>query len=132
MPGVLVSQYSPVKGRSVPFSRSTWNCMGVRSRLHSASLFWTRASLGLLIASNLPRSAKRQTRRGGPPAPDAAQEGACRLVGDRGEGREAAGGAGVVLVRRGLVSQLLGTRYQGAPRTGEPQRGAPPEHRRSG
>src|SRR5207245_11590562 len=38
-PGVLVSQYSPVKGRSVPFSRSTWYWVGVRSRFQSVSVF---------------------------------------------------------------------------------------------
>ena len=55
-----MSQYSPVKGRSVPFSRSTWYWVGVRSRFHSSALFWTSL---FFIASNLPRLGKRQTNR---------------------------------------------------------------------
>ena len=36
-PSVLVSLYSPVKGRSVPACRRTWYSAGVRRRRHSAS-----------------------------------------------------------------------------------------------
>src|SRR5438045_7816362 len=41
MPGRCSCSYSPEKGRSVAFSRSTAYCIGVSSRRHSASLFST-------------------------------------------------------------------------------------------
>src|SRR5919204_1703578 len=41
VPGSKTWSYSPEKGASVPFSRRTWNCSGVSSARHSASVFWT-------------------------------------------------------------------------------------------
>src|SRR5207248_10106993 len=40
-PGSLLWAYSPVKARSVPFSRRTWYCAGVSSARHSASDLFT-------------------------------------------------------------------------------------------
>ena len=40
MPSSWLSTSAPVKARSVPFSRMTWNCSGVRSSRHSASVLW--------------------------------------------------------------------------------------------
>jgi len=37
VPFAWLFQVSPVKARSVPFSRRTWYCCGVRSFFHSSS-----------------------------------------------------------------------------------------------
>src|SRR2546423_4525211 len=47
-PGSNTWSYSPLNGRSVPLSRRTWNCSGVRSRRHSASVFLTFAGTYVL------------------------------------------------------------------------------------
>src|SRR6185437_14433225 len=41
IPSSWLSSKAPVKARSVPFSRMIWNCSGVSSSRHSASVFWT-------------------------------------------------------------------------------------------
>ena len=49
VPGVFSSAYSPVKGRSVAFSRRTAYCSGVSSARHSASLFVTLPLLAIRL-----------------------------------------------------------------------------------
>src|SRR5919197_4696791 len=56
MPGSNTWSYSPLNGRSVPFSRRTRNCSGVRSRRHSASVFLTFAGTSFLSFSVSPFS----------------------------------------------------------------------------
>src|SRR6266480_1639655 len=65
-PSECSSQYAPVKGRSVPFSRSTWYCSGVSSWRHCSSLF----VILLLIGPPRPRS-PRATAHAAPAFPDA-------------------------------------------------------------
>ncbi len=43
VPFAWLSQFGPVNARSVPFFRVTWNCSGVRSFFHSASVLTTRS-----------------------------------------------------------------------------------------
>src|SRR5450755_3641081 len=49
-PGVVTPSYSPVKGRSVPFSRSTRYCSGVNSLRHSSSVFLIFSVMFILVA----------------------------------------------------------------------------------
>lgn len=50
-PGSCASQYSPVKGRSVPFFLVMWNSSGVNSFFHSSSdLSTLRSGAGLFFA----------------------------------------------------------------------------------
>src|SRR4051794_21616034 len=46
MPGVLVSQYLPVKARSVPFRRRTWYCSGESRARHCSSSLVTSSGMG--------------------------------------------------------------------------------------
>src|ERR1017187_5009669 len=47
-PGVVTPSYSPVNGRSVPFSRRTRYCSGVSSLRHSSSVFLIISVIGIL------------------------------------------------------------------------------------
>src|SRR5450631_4321288 len=49
-PGVVTPSYSPVNGRSVPFSRSTRYCSGVNSLRHSSSVFLIFSVMFILVA----------------------------------------------------------------------------------
>src|SRR5438132_11602487 len=67
VPFSFVLSYSPVNGRSVPFSRVTWYCSGVSSRFHSSSVFRTfsmNASQGGAILSVRPDRAHRDRPEG--------------------------------------------------------------------
>src|SRR4051812_11857856 len=54
LPSSLVSVYSPVNGRSVPFWRRIWYCSGVSSRFHSCSVL--RIFSGIRIRYANPKS----------------------------------------------------------------------------
>src|SRR5829696_2507432 len=47
MPGVLASQYLPVKARSVPFCRRTWYCSGESRARHCSSSLATSSGMGV-------------------------------------------------------------------------------------
>src|SRR3954471_10008949 len=51
VPGSKLWSYSPVNGRSVPFSRKTRYCSGLSSARHCSSVFWI-----LFTLNSLPRA----------------------------------------------------------------------------
>ena len=60
-PGSKTWSYSPVNGRSVPFSRSTWYCSGVSSARHCSSVFLIFSTLyGLPTGSIVTASRSRR------------------------------------------------------------------------
>src|SRR6185312_6105868 len=54
MPSSWLSSSAPVKARSVPFSRMTWNCSGVSKSRHSASVLCTFCLSDILNSSGEP------------------------------------------------------------------------------
>src|SRR5215210_1428716 len=63
VPSSKVWSYSPVNGRSVPFSRRTLYCSGVSSARHCSSVFWI-----LVTLNSLPRAAGVTLSTAGEPA----------------------------------------------------------------